>query len=418
MGRTLAEQIIAAHASRPVAPGDLVVAAVDAAMASDTTAPLAIRAFEAMGGRTPCAPQRTVFVIDHAAPAPNERIANLHGMMRAFARSHGVHLFDAGEGICHQLMVEHGFVRPGGLVVGADSHTCTYGALGAMGVGVGSTDFAAVMRTGKIWLRVPASIRVTVAGALAPGVSGKDLILAVLARLGTDGATYRALEIGGPAVAALPLSDRLTLANMAIEAGAKTGFVETAGLALPADFPPAPQPDPDAVYERTIALDAARLGPLVSRPHAPDAARPVDELVGRPIDAAFIGTCVNGRIEDLRIAARVLAGRRVHPRTRLLVAPASRRVLLAALADGTAQALVAAGAVLLPPGCGPCVGTHNGVPGDGEAVISTGNRNFKGRMGNPRAEIYLASPATVAASAAAGAIADPRPCFAEEGGSA
>jgi 3-isopropylmalate/(R)-2-methylmalate dehydratase large subunit len=417
MGSTVAEKIIAAHAGRPVWAGQFVVARVDAALASDTTAPLAIRAFEAMGGKRPFDPARTLLVIDHAAPAPNERIANLHALMRAFAARHGARLFESGEGICHQLVAEHGLAGPGDLIAGADSHTCTAGALGALGVGVGSTDLAAVLLTGKIWLRVPASIRIEIGGRLGPGCQGKDLALAVLARLGTDGATYRALEFSGPAVRALPLADRLTIANMAIEAGAKTGVVETAGLELPAGRTPV-APDADAVYERTLALDAAAIPPLVSRPHAPDAAVPVAELAGTPIDGAFIGTCVNGRIEDLRAAARVLAGGRVHPRTRLLVGPASRQVLLAALADGTAQALVAAGAVLIPPGCGPCVGTHLGVPGDGEAVISSGNRNFKGRMGNPNAAIYLASPATVAASAREGAIADPRRYLAGEEGAA
>jgi 3-isopropylmalate/(R)-2-methylmalate dehydratase large subunit len=407
MGRTLAEKIISAHTDRPVFAGELVVARVDAAMASDTTAPMAIRAFESMGGRQVWDPQRCVLVIDHAAPAPNERIANLHAMMREFARRQGCVLFEAGEGICHQLMLEHGFARPGALIVGADSHTCTYGAVGAMGVGVGSTDLAAVLLTGKIWLKVPQSLKVLVNGALGPGVRGKDLILYVLKLTGIAGATYQAVEFCGGAVERLTLSERMTLANMTIEAGAKTGFVHPPGLA-PAEGAPALLPDPDAVYARTIELDGTAIPPLVSPPHSPDRGVPVTELAGTRVDYAFIGTCVNGRLEDLQAAARILGGTRVHPQTRLVIGPASRRVFREALADGTVEALSAAGATFIPPGCGPCVGTHNGVPGDAENVISSANRNFRGRMGNPRANVYLASPETVAASARQGCITDPR----------
>jgi 3-isopropylmalate/(R)-2-methylmalate dehydratase large subunit len=406
MGQTLSEKIISAHAGKPVAAGDIVVARVDCAMATDTTAPLAIRAFEAMGGTRVWDPKRCVLVIDHAAPAPNERIAGLHAMMREFAARQGCVLFDSGEGICHQLMVERGVVRPGDLVIGADSHTCTYGAVGALGAGVGSTDLAAVLLTGKTWLRVPQSIKVEVAGRLRPGVSGKDLILRVLRETGIAGATYQAMEFCGEAVARLSLSERMTVANMAIEAGAKTGFVHPEGLDLPHPEPPL-LPDPDAVYARTIRIDGEAVGPMLSRPHSPDHVVPVEEGVGEKVDLAFIGTCVNGRLEDLQTAARVLKGRQVHPGVRLLIGPASRRVFLDAVRDGTVEILTAAGATFIPPGCGPCVGTHNGVPGDGETVISAGNRNFKGRMGNPKARIYLASPATVAASALAGQIANP-----------
>jgi 3-isopropylmalate/(R)-2-methylmalate dehydratase large subunit len=408
MGLTIAEKIISAHAGRAVKAGDFVVARVDAAMASDTTAPLAIRAFEAMGGRRIRNPRRCFLVIDHAAPAPNERIANLHAMMRDFAGRQGCGWFEAGEGICHQLMVERGIVGPGDLVVGADSHTCTYGAVGAMGVGVGSTDLAAVLLTGKIWLRVPETVRVVIDGTPDAGVQGKDLVLAVLARTGTDGASYRAIEFSGRAVAALSLAGRMTMANMAIEAGAKTGFIDAAGP-VPAGGRPVAAPDADADYVDTFSLDAAAIPPMVSRPHSPDNAVPVGEVAGTAVDYAFIGTCVNGRLEDLRTAARVLRGARVHPRTRLVIGPASRQVFLEALQDGTVQALTEAGATFIPPGCGPCVGTHHGVPGNAETVISAANRNFKGRMGNPLAAIYLASPATVAAAAREGRIVDPRP---------
>jgi 3-isopropylmalate/(R)-2-methylmalate dehydratase large subunit len=414
MGQTLSEKIISAHAGKRVSAGDLVVARVDCAMASDTTAPLAIRAFEAMGGRRIWDSGRCVLVIDHAAPAPNERVANLHAMMRDFARRQNCVLFDAGEGICHQLMLEHGIARPGALVVGADSHCCTYGAVGAMGIGVGSTDLSAVLLTGKIWLRVPQTLRVVVDGALGAGVHSKDLILSFLRRTGIAGATYRAVEFCGGAVERLSLSERMTLANMTIEAGAKTSFVHPQGLRLAEDSELI-LPDPDAVYAETLHLDGAAILPMVSPPHSPDQGVPVTEAESVRIDYAFIGTCVNGRLEDLQAAARILSGARVHPQTRLVIGPASRQVFLDALRDGTVEALITAGATFIPPGCGPCVGTHNGVPGNAENVISSGNRNFKGRMGNPLANVYLASPETVAASAREGRITDPR-AFTVEGG--
>ncbi len=408
MGQTLVEKIISRHVGRPVEPDQIVVVPVDWAMVSDTTGPLTIKAFRAMGGERVWNPDRCVMVIDHAAPAPNSRIANLHGLMREFAAEQGCVLVEAGQGICHQVMVERGYVQPGRIVIGADSHTCTYGALGALGTGMGSTDLAGVWLTGKTWLRVPRSLRVVFRGEVRPGVQGKDLILALLARLGIAGATYRSLELDGPALVPLPLADRLTMANMAIEAGAKTGFVHSRGLSIKGLEEPL-VPDRDAVYEQTLTLDASRIGPLVSRPHSPDLVCSVEEVGGRPVQYAFIGTCVNGRLEDLRAAARVLKGASVHPGTRLLIGPASRKIFLEALAEGIVETLTRAGATFLPPGCGPCVGTHNGVPGDGETVISTGNRNFVGRMGNPKASIYLASAATVAASARAGRIADPVP---------
>jgi 3-isopropylmalate/(R)-2-methylmalate dehydratase large subunit len=406
MGQTIVEKIISAHADRKVNRDELVVASVDQSMASDTTAPLAIRAFEAMGGRRLWDRERCVLVIDHAAPAPNERIANLHMMMRDFAAAQQCRLFEIGEGICHQLMVEKEIVRPGQLVIGADSHTCTYGAVGAMGAGVGSTDLAAVWLTGRIWLRVPRTIKIAVNGTLRPGVQGKDLILTVVGRIGVAGATYRAMEFCGQAVSGLTLSERMTIANMAIEAGAKTAFVDLQGLQLPYDHPPV-FADHDAEYETELSITASEIVPMVSRPHSPDHVAPVEAVAGQPIQYAFIGTCVNGRLEDLNIAARILKDRRVASGTRLIICPASRQVFRDAVNDGTVEILSAAGATFIPSGCGPCVGTHNGVPGNGETVISAGNRNFKGRMGNPEAHIYLASPATVAASACEGRIADP-----------
>ena len=408
MGRTMVQKILAEHAPGEAIPGDFVVARVDAAMASDTTAPMAIRAFEAMGGDRVWDPDSCFFVIDHAAPAPNERVAGLHAMMREFAGRHGLRLYDAGDGICHQLMVEQGHVSPGMLFVGADSHTCTYGSVCAFATGVGSTDLAAVMHTGQMWMRVPETIRVTVEGELGAGVSAKDLTLAIVGRIGLAGGTYHALEFDGPAVEGLTLSSRMTLANMAIEMGAKAGIVHPRGLDWPGADLESLYPDPDAQYLRTFTLDASQLQPQVSRPHLPDRVSPIEAVVGTEVQLAFIGTCVNGRLEDLRAAADVLDGQHVAPSVRLMVAPASREVFLQAMEDGTAQALTRAGATFLPSGCGPCVGTHNGVPGPDETVISTGNRNFQGRMGNPQASVYLASPATVAASALAGRIVSPQ----------
>ncbi len=407
MGQTIVEKIISRHAGRRVEPDEIVVVAVDGSLASDTTAPLAIKAFEAMGGSSVRNPERCVLVIDHAAPAPDSRTANLHSLMRDFAREQGCVLIEAGQGICHQVMVEEDLVRPGEIIIGADSHTCTYGAVGALGTGMGSTDLAGVWLTGKIWLRVPRSRRVIFEGEIAPGVQGKDLILAVLARTGIAGATYQSVEFSGPALVGLSLADRLTIANMAVEAGAKTGFVDPAGLD-PVLADRMDRPDPGAEYEAVTVFDASRIAPQVSRPHSPDQAVPVTELEGREIHYGFIGTCVNGRLEDLQVAARILRGTAIAPGTRLIIAPASRRVFLEALADGTVETLTRAGASFVPPGCGPCVGTHNGVPGDGEVVISSGNRNFVGRMGNPKASVYLASAATVAASVRTGRITDPR----------
>ena len=340
---------------------------------------------------------------------PNERIARLHDIMREFSTATGAHLYDVGEGICHQLMIEKDHVRPGEVFFGADSHTCTYGALGAFATGVGSTDLAAIMLTGKTWVKVPPTIRLEVTGRLNPGVESKDLALAMVGTLGFAGATYQAVEISGEAITALTLDERMTLANLGIEMGAKVALVHPDGLDLPYPFDADEiRPDPDASYVRTLTIDGSALRPQISRPPRPDDTVPIDELIGTPIDYAFIGTCVNGRLADLHVAARILEGRRVAPGVRLVIAPASRNVFLEAAKDGTLATLTEAGASFLPSGCGPCVGTHAGVPGDGETVLSTANRNFRGRMGNPEANVYLASPTVVAAAAVAGKIVDPK----------
>jgi 3-isopropylmalate/(R)-2-methylmalate dehydratase large subunit len=299
-------------------------------------------------------------------------------------------------------------------MVGCDSPTCTYGALNVFSTGVGSTDGAAALASGKLWFKVPETMRVTYTGELKPGVFSKDLILHLAGQIGADGATYMALEFDGPVIEALSVDARMTISNMAIEVGAKAGLMRADAKTLAwyegrGDRPPAPvDPDEDAVYAQTIEIDASAIGPQVAKPHSVDNVSPIEEVEGTPIQQGVLGTCTNGRLEDLAIAASILAGRRVHPDVRFIVAPASRRILLDAIEAGYIQTLVEAGAALVTPGCGPCVGTHNGVPSDGENVISTANRNFKGRMGNSNAFIYLGSPATVAASVIEGKITDPR----------
>jgi 3-isopropylmalate/(R)-2-methylmalate dehydratase large subunit len=318
----------------------------------------------------------------------------------------GGHFYDVGEGICHQLMVENGHVRPGDIFVGADSHTPTYGALNALAIGVGSTDLAAVLLTGKIWLKVPETILIELSGTFPIGVTAKDLILYCVGQLSISGATYKAIEFAGEALRPLSLASRMTIANMSAEMGAKSGFVDPTGLKLPYEFIPT-YPDSNAEYSESYHFDVSTLQPQVAAPHYPDRVVAVGEVAGQPVDQAFIGSCTNARLEDLQMAAQVLRGKKIHSRVRLIIAPASKRVLNKALKDGTAAILSEAGATFITSGCGPCVGTHQGVPGDGEVIISSTNRNFRGRMGNRHAEIYLGSPAVVAASALAGEISDP-----------
>ena len=406
--QTIAEKILSAHAGYPVYAGELCIVPVDGAMATDTTAPLAIKAFEEMGGEKLAAPDKFHLIIDHAAPAPNERIANLHQLMRNFASSQQCALYDIGSGICHQVMVDHHTLKPGDIFMGADSHTPTYGALNAFACGVGSTDLAAVMLTGKIWLKVPHSIRVILHGHhLQPGVSAKDIALEVVKQLTISGATYQSVEYHGELLHHLTLSDRMVLCNMVAEMGAKTGIVSPEGLQLPYLFNPV-FADKEATYTRVLDIDAAALHPKIAIPHSPDNVHDVSAYVGTPITYGFIGTCTNGRLSDLQAAADILRGHSLAPGVRLVIAPASRQVLLDALQDGTIQTLIAAGAAIINSGCGPCVGTHDGVPGDGEVVISAANRNFQGRMGNPQSKIFLASPATVAASVLTGCISLPK----------
>ncbi len=414
MPATIAEKVIAAHtALDSVQAGQIVVAMVDLAIAQDGTGPLAIQQLRELG-RVRVTVPRAVFFIDHAAPAPRVELANAHEIVRCFCAETGATLSDVEMGVCHQRVAES-YARPGDLVIGADSHTCTAGALGAFATGMGSTDVAIGMATGQTWLRVPETFRVEVGGRFADGVSAKDLVLTLIGRLGADGATYKALEFGGPAIDALPMHERLTLSNMAVEAGAKAGLVASDGVTRSfladrgraADWR-AVEPDADAVYERSLSFIADEIVPVLAAPHTVDNVHPASELAGTRVDQVLIGTCTNGRLDDLRAAARLLRGRRRAARTRLIVTPASQAVWRAAVDEGLLQAFADAGAVVTNPGCGACVGVHQGILADGEVCVSTANRNFKGRMGNPQGAIYLASPLTAAAAAVAGEIVDPR----------
>lgn len=413
-GRTIAEKILSKKSGKDARAGEIVVAELDGMMAQDGTAPLTIRAFEEMGGGEVFDPSKVCFVIDHNAPPPSEGVSNLQTLMRRFASEQRIKVYEVGEGVCHQVVPEGGHVAPGELFIGADSHTCTYGALNAFSTGVGSTELAAAMKTGKTWFKVPETLKLVLHGPLPEGVSAKDVILYVVGDIGSDGATYMAIEFHGSLIQAFSVEERMTLSNMAVEVGAKAGLMEADEKTLAwlegrvmREFEPV-SPDENAECAAVMEYDLSKLEPQVAKPHRVDNVVPVREVEGTPINLAFIGTCTNGRLPDLRAAARILAGRKIHPKIRLIVAPASREVLLKALEEGLIWTFVEAGATVIPPGCGPCVGTHLGIPADGEVVISTANRNFKGRMGNANAEIYLASPATVAASAVEGKIADPR----------
>ncbi len=413
-GKTIAEKIFSAHSGTDAKAGDIVIADVDFVMGQDGTSPLAIRALERMGVEEVFDPAKVALVMDHSSPSPLEGVSALHAMMREFGEKTGCTVYDVGEGVCHQLIPEKGHVVPGDLMVGCDSHTCTYGAVNVFSTGVGSTDGAAAMASGKLWFKVPETIKVTFNGELQPGVYSKDLILFLAGQIGADGATYEALEFHGPVIDALSVEGRMTISNMAIEVGAKAGLMPADDKTLTwfegrGEKTPDPKDaDPDAEYRRELTYNATEIGPQVAKPHSVDNVAPIEEVTGTPIQQGYLGTCTNGRLEDLHIAAEILRGKHVAPGVRFIVAPASRQIYLDAIADGTITALVEAGAAVVTAGCGPCVGTHNGVPSDGENVISTANRNFKGRMGNSNAFIYLASPATVAASVLTGAITDPR----------
>ena len=411
---TISEKILSAHAGTDVKAGDICVVPVDFMMSQDGTTSLTIRASRQMAATAVAHPEKYAIVIDHNSPSPMESVSNIHAQMREFAAEHGAHLYDVGEGVCHQLMPERGHALPGNVVVGGDSHTCTYGALNVFATGVGSTDLAAALVTGQMWFRCPSTIKYVCDGTLPAGTYSKDVILHIAKTLTSRGATYKALEIHGSVIDNMSVDARMTISNMVVEVGAKVGLMACDQKVR--DYfrrrTKAPikgvEPSLSAVYEKVVREDLSDLPPQIAKPHAVDNVVDVDEVTDVEVDQVYIGTCTNGRLEDLRVAASILDGNHVAKNVRMVVAPASRNVLLDAMREGVIDKLVKAGAVLIAPSCGPCVGTCNGVPSDGEVVLSTANRNFKGRMGNSNAEIYLSSPATAAYSAMLGHIADVR----------
>lgn len=408
MTQTLSEQILSHAAGQPVKAGDLIVVAPDLVMSHDSLTPEIMRILhEELEQERPANPEQLVIVFDHVAPASTVGVADNQNRVRRFARQHGIRLYEVGRGICHQVLVEEGLAAPGRIVIGSDSHSTSYGAVGAFGAGMGSTDIALAWATGRTWLRVPETIRVLCRGRFQPYVEAKDLALKLCERLTIAGANYAALEYHG--LDWLDLPGRQTLASMAVEVGAKAGIVPPTGPAAAGWQVPAwLRVEPQAEYSRTVELDLEALEPQVALPHSVANVVDLSALADTPLDVIFIGTCTNGRSEDLRAAAEILRGRRVAPGVRLVVTPASSRVLAQAAADGSLQALVEAGAVLTTPGCGMCMGRHQGTLGDGDVCLSTGNRNFRGRMGAPTSQIYLASPAVAAASALRGRLTDPR----------
>jgi len=414
MGMTLAEKILSEHAWKEIRAGEIAVIRVDLAYAQDGTGPLAVRKLQEMGFNKVYNPQRTIFFFDHASPSPRFELSNDHAFLRAFADETGIQVSEIGQGISHQVVAEK-WVRPGDVVIGADSHTCTGGALGAFATGVGSTDAAVAIALGKVWLRVPETIRVVVEGKLPVGVFGKDIILHLIGKIGAAGATYKALELVGDTIESLDMAGRMTMGNMAVEAGAKVGLFAsddiTQGwlnrMGRGKEFKKL-SPDPDATYERTVAINARELKPTIACPHQVDNTKTIDQLGEVRVQQVYLGTSCNGRLEDLHIAAQILKGKKVHASTRMIVTPGSLVVYKEALKDGTMETFVEAGAVITPPGCGGCVGLHEGVLGDGEVCLATQPRNFQGRMGSPKSFIYLGSPAVAAATAIEGKIADPR----------
>jgi 3-isopropylmalate/(R)-2-methylmalate dehydratase large subunit len=417
MGQTFAQKVLAAAAGeREVAVGQIVTARPAHLLTHDNTSAIVGKIDEDLGEYGLVSPDLPIIVLDHVIPAADEKTATGHAKVRKFVEKYKVkNFFDVGEGICHQVVVEKGLARPGTIIVGSDSHTCSYGAVGVFSTGVDRTESAALLLTGKTWLRVPPTLRVTLRGRFRPCVGAKDLVLRIIGDIGADGADYAAVEFHGD-VANLSVSERFTIANMGVEMGAKIAvfpvdeqtieYLEQAGV--PRDSYEPVWADGDAEYVRELKYDLAALEPVVAKPHTVDNVCPVSEVAGTKIDQCLLGTCTNGRLNDFHEAANILKGRHISPGVRLLALPASRAVFEACARDGTLVTLSEAGATVLPPGCGPCLGAHQGVLAPGEVCLSTANRNFKGRMGCKNAEIYLASPATVAASALHGRITDPR----------
>lgn len=415
MGKTIAEKVLSSHSGSDCSAGDIVIASVDFAMSQDGTSTMMIRELQELGFEAPKTKRGMAIVIDHNSPCPSVDVAKIHKIIRDFARAKSIPVHDVGEGVCHQVVPESGKILPGDLAVGADSHTCTYGALNACSTGLGSADVAAAAFTGKLWFKVPETFLINVEGGFVPRVGAKDLALKVIGSLTADGATYRSIEFSGEAVDSMKMDGRLTVANISVEMGAKfcpfafdkttsdwlTSRGISTGIPVSSDY--------DCNYEKAFDFDASDIVPIVSKPHAVDNIVEAKDLRDVQIQQAFLGTCTNGRLSDLHSAAEILKGKHVKKGVRFIVAPASRTIYLEAMEKGIVSELLKAGASFVAPGCGPCVGTHAGIPSDGDNVISTANRNFKGRMGNNKdVGIYLASPETVAASALTGNITDPR----------
>ncbi|MFO8053029.1 MAG: 3-isopropylmalate dehydratase large subunit [Candidatus Omnitrophota bacterium] len=413
MPQTIAEKIFSNHAKKTLKAGNVGVCQVDFCFSQDGTSALVLDSL-AKSKKNILNPKKYAMFIDHSSPSPNLGVSRVHSRMRQFRQKHKNLLFDVGCGVSHQLIIEEGFAVPGNLVLGADSHTSTAGALGTLAMGVGSTDLAVTLSTGKNWFKIPQTYKIIIKGKVPFGVYSKDIILYIINKLGSNGATYKSIEFSGEVVDKLSMDARFTITNMTIEFGAKNGlmpvdekakkFLKKLGVKKYNTI----FPDKNCNYEKVIEFDITKISPYVACPHDVDNGVPIEEIKGKKIDQAFLGTCTNGRLEDLKIAAEILAKNKIHPRVKFLVAPASRAVFQKALDRGYIKKFVESGGIILPTGCGPCVGTHQGVLADGEVAISTANRNFKGRMGNPNAFIYLASPATVVASAIKGEITDPR----------
>ncbi|MEN3025245.1 MAG: 3-isopropylmalate dehydratase large subunit [Candidatus Methanosuratincola petrocarbonis] len=412
MGMTISEKILAKASGRQkVEAGEYIVGKIDLAMIHDLTGPLTLNVMKEVGYDKPWDPEKVVIILDHQVPANSTVTAELHKQLRHYARKHGLRNFhEVGrQGVCHQILAES-YVKPGMLVVGADSHTCSLGALGAFATGIGSTEMASVILTGEMWFRVPETIKFELKNGLSKGVSAKDIILKIIGDMGVDGALYRAAEFVGDGIESLSVDSRLTICNMAIEMGGKTGIVNPDKKTL--DYTgtkEAPfRSDPDAEYASHYELDLSKLEPQVAMPHSVDNVKPISEVGEVEADQVFIGSCTNGRLEDLEVAASVIRGRRVKDGTRLIVIPASQRIYLEAERRGYIREFIEAGGVVCNPNCGPCLGGHMGILADGEVCVSTSNRNFLGRMGSTASKVYLVSPETAAATAVEGKITDPR----------
>ena len=414
MGKTFAEKILGKKAGKDVVPGEIVMVQPDRLMSHDNTAAIS-KTFKSIGVKKVAYPDRVVIILDHCVPAASQKYATNHKVIREFVKEQGItNFFDIHNGICHQVFTEKGFALPGTLILGSDSHTTSYGALGAFSAGIGRTELAALYAVGELWLKVPQSFKIEITGKFPKGVSTKDLILHIIGTIGADGALYKSVEFTGETVRNMSIGDRLILANMAAEMGAKNGYIapdEKTRKFLEGRTDEKYEeifPDEDAEYEKVLKFDVSKLDPTLAKPHTVDNMAKIDELKGLKVNQVLLGTCTNGRLEDLEAAAAILKGKKIHPDTRMLVFPASQEIMLEAMRKGVLETLSEAGAVLMNPGCGPCLGAHEGTLAPEEVCVSTANRNFRGRMGCKEAFVYLASPETVAATAIKGEIADPR----------